>query len=137
MRRTAWSRFTEPMTITHAAPAPAQPGEDAPDPWGWVAPAVATALLVPLGPLALLLGGLSDMATDSCGPDDCSASLETALAWIHGMLEIGGPLSGAALLTAWLLPRRHRWSAARVWAALTALVPPLAVLFLVFTLPAP
>ncbi|MFI2765067.1 hypothetical protein ACH5A3_40595 [Streptomyces echinatus] len=69
--------------------------------------------------------------------DDCSASLETALAWIHGMLEIGGPLSGAALLTAWLLPRRHRWSAARVWAALTALIPPLAVLFLVFTLPAP
>ncbi|MEU2062378.1 hypothetical protein [Streptomyces sp. NPDC013455] len=93
--------------------------------------------MVPLAPLALVFGGLSQMATDSCGPDDCSAALETALAWIHGMLAIGGPLSGAALLTAWLLPWRRRWSAARLWAALAALVPPLAVLFLVFTLPAP
>ncbi|MEU0006111.1 hypothetical protein ABZ079_18030 [Streptomyces sp. NPDC006314] len=125
------------MTTQHIAAVPGPAGAEQPDPRGWVAPAVATALMVPLGPLALLFGGLSAMATDSCGPDDCSAALETALAWIYGMLTFGGALSCAALLTAWLLPWKRRWSAARVWAALVALTPPLSVLYLVFTLPAP
>ncbi|MFG2355654.1 hypothetical protein [Streptomyces sp. NPDC048521] len=125
------------MTTQHIATVPGPAGAERRDPRGWVAPAVATALMVPLAPLALLFGGLSAMATDSCGPDDCSAALETALAWINGMLGVGGPLSFTALLTAWLLPWRRRWSAARVWASLVALTPPLSVLYLVFTLPAP
>ncbi|MFG3016076.1 hypothetical protein ACGFZB_37640 [Streptomyces cinerochromogenes] len=125
------------MTTSHIAPPAPAPGTGERDPRGWVAPAIATALMVPLGLLALLFGGLSVMATDSCGPDHCSAALDTALAWIDGMMRIGGPLSGVALFTAWLLPWTRRWSAARVWFCLGALVPPLAVLYLALTLPAP
>lgn len=125
------------MTTQHIATVPGPVRGEERDSRAWVAPTVATALMVPLGPLALLFGGLSAMATDSCGPDDCSAALDTALTCIYGLLSVGGPLSFAALLTAWLLPWKRRWSAARVWAALLALVPPLSVLYLVFTLPAP
>ncbi|MEU7055146.1 hypothetical protein [Streptomyces sp. NPDC046197] len=125
------------MTAQHIA-TPTVPAHTAErDRRAWVAPVVATALLTVLGPAAVLFGGLSAMATDSCGPDDCSAALNTSLAWIYGMLFLGGPVAVAALLTAWLLPWRRRWAAARRWAAVAALVPPLTVLFLVFTLPSP
>ncbi|GGS99702.1 hypothetical protein GCM10010206_72990 [Streptomyces cinerochromogenes] len=137
MCHTPRPRFTGRMTTSHSAPPAPAPGKGERDPRGWVAPAIATALMVPLGLLALLLGGLSAMATDSCGPDHCPAALDTALARIDGMTDIGGPLAGAALFTAWLLPWTRRWSAPRVWLALGALVPPLAVLYLVLTLPAP
>ncbi|MEU2440639.1 hypothetical protein ACFY9A_02805 [Streptomyces rubradiris] len=110
--------------------------KDQRDPHGSVAPAVATALLFLLGPLALALGGLSAMATDACGPDNCPAALETSLSLIHDMLTAGWLFSPAALLIAWLLPRKRRWSAARTGAALAALVPPVSVLYLVLTLPA-
>ncbi|PKW07013.1 hypothetical protein SAMN05428944_5922 [Streptomyces sp. 1222.5] len=137
MRWATRRRFTDPMTTPHRTTVRGAAAGDERDPRAWVAPTAATALMVPLGPLALLFGGLSAMATDSCGPDDCSTALQTALAWIYGILRIGGPITFGALLAAWLLPWKRRWSAARVWAALAALVPPLAVLFLVFTLPAP
>ncbi|MFC5660044.1 hypothetical protein [Streptomyces nogalater] len=48
--------------------------QDSSDPRGSAVPAVAAALLFLLGPLALALGGLSAMATDACGPDDCPAA---------------------------------------------------------------
>lgn len=44
-----------------------------------LAPAVATVLGPLPAPPALFLWGLSDMATDSCGPDDCSPELTSAL----------------------------------------------------------
>ncbi|MFI9805440.1 hypothetical protein ACIHEJ_13900 [Streptomyces sp. NPDC052301] len=125
------------MTTQHFAtlPEPADRGER--DPRAWVAPTVATALMLVSGPAALLFGALSAMATDSCGPEDCSDALNTALAWIYGLLSYGGPLALAALLTAWLLPWKRRWSVTRAWVAALALLPPLSVLYLVFTLPAP
>ncbi|MEV5875082.1 hypothetical protein AB0L75_12770 [Streptomyces sp. NPDC052101] len=125
------------MTTQHLAPLPGPLDRADRDPHAWVAPTVATALAVVLGPAAVMFGGLSVMATDSCGPDDCSAALNTALSWIFGLIFYGFPVSAAALLTAWLLPWKRRWSAARVWVALGALLPPLAVLYLAFTLPAP
>ncbi|MEV6837467.1 hypothetical protein AB0N17_23690 [Streptomyces sp. NPDC051133] len=125
------------MTTQHIATLPGPADRDERDPRAWVAPAVATALMLVCGPAAALFGGLSAMATDSCGPDDCSDALNTALTWIYGLLSYGGPLALAALLTAWLLPWKRRWSGLRGWTAALALLPPLSVLFLVFTLPAP
>ncbi|MER6029212.1 hypothetical protein [Streptomyces sp. NPDC001851] len=125
------------MTTQHIAPLPGPAGLGERDPRAWVAPAIATALLGVLGPAAVAFAGLSVMATDSCGPDDCSAALNRSLSWIFHLLVLGGPLGLVALLTAWLLPWKRRWSVTRAWAAVLALVPPLGVLFLVLTLPAP
>lgn len=109
---------------------------DRPDRLAWIAPTAATVLLVVLAPTALLFGALSPMATDSCGPDDCSQALTTSLTLIFGTLFFGGFLSFGAWLTAWVLPWTCRWSVPRVWLAAVSLLPPLFVLFLVLTLPA-
>ncbi|MER7189168.1 hypothetical protein [Streptomyces flaveolus] len=103
----------------------------------WVAPAVATGLLIVLGPAALFLGGLSAMATDSCGPDDCSEALTTSLSLIYGTLYFGGFLTLGAWVAAWVIPWTRRWSALRACLAFASLLPSLFVLLLVFTLPAP
>lgn len=105
------------------------------DPRAWVAPAVVTALGALLAPAALLLGGLSVMATDSCGPDDCSQALTTTLSVIFGTLFFGGILAAGAWLASWLLPWTRRWSVPRIWLAVLSLLPWLFVLMLVFTLP--
>ncbi|MBT3154403.1 hypothetical protein HTV45_26625 [Streptomyces sp. CHD11] len=105
------------------------------DPRAWVAPAVATALGVMLAPTAFLFGALSVMATDSCGPDDCSDALTTTLAVIFGTLVIGGILAVAACLTSWLLPWTRRWTVTRAWLAGLSLLPWLVVLALVLNLP--
>ncbi|MFJ4692896.1 hypothetical protein [Streptomyces sp. NPDC088766] len=130
------------MTTPHPAPYPGPHAMPVPVPadqdrHAWVAPLVATVLLIFLAPAALFLGGLSAMATDSCGPDDCSAALNTSLTLIYGILELGGPVTLAAFVAAWALPWKRRWSAVRACLAAASLLPPLTVLFLVFTLPAP
>ncbi|MGW0417941.1 hypothetical protein [Streptomyces sp. NPDC003015] len=103
----------------------------------WVAPLVATILLVLLGPPALLFGGLSAMATDSCGPDDCPSALMTYLTVIYAILGFGILVTLPAFVASWALPWHRRWSALRAWLAAVAVLPPLAVLLLVFTLPMP
>ncbi|CAM5550232.1 hypothetical protein [Streptomyces canus] len=103
----------------------------------WVAPLVATILLVLLGPAALFLGGLSAMATDSCGPDDCPSALMTSLTVIYGILEFGILVTLPAYVASWALPWHGRWSVLRAWLAAVAVLPPLTVLVLVFTLPMP
>ncbi|AZM61584.1 MULTISPECIES: hypothetical protein [unclassified Streptomyces] len=105
------------------------------DPRAWVAPAVATGLGAMLAPLAVLFGGLSVMATDSCGPDNCSAALTNTLSVIFGTLFYGGILAGGAWFAAWLLPWTRRWSVPRLWLAGLSLLPWLVVLALVFNLP--
>ncbi|MGX1270742.1 hypothetical protein [Streptomyces phaeoluteigriseus] len=130
------------MTTPHHAPYPAPHQSHGPvradqDRHAWVAPLVATVLLVFLGPAALFLGGLSAMATDSCGPDDCSSGLNTSLTVIYGILTVGGPVTLVAFVTGWALPWTRRWSAVRAWLAAGSLLPSLTVLILVFTLPAP
>jgi hypothetical protein len=100
-----------------------------------VAPLIATLLLLVLGPAALFFGGFSAMATDACGPDDCPPRLFTQLEWIYRILEYGVLFTLPALVTAWALPWTRRWAGVRVCAALASLLPPVAVLLLVFTLP--
>ncbi|MFD0393052.1 hypothetical protein ACFQ3Z_12655 [Streptomyces nogalater] len=58
--------------------------QDSSDPRGSAVPAVAAALLFLLGPLALALGGLSAMATDACGPDDCPAAAAAPVRAVPG-----------------------------------------------------
>lgn len=125
------------MSHYHAtAPVPPVPRYRADrDPRAWVAPTVATALGALLAPAAFLLGGLSVMATDSCGPDDCSQALTTTLSVIFGTLFFGGVLAAGAWLASWLLPWTRRWSVPRIWLAVLSLLPWLFVLMLVFTLP--
>ncbi|MEU2925136.1 hypothetical protein ABZ636_08745 [Streptomyces sp. NPDC007251] len=125
------------MTTQRIAPFPGPADQGERDPRAWVAPVISTVLMGVLGPAAVMFAGLSVMATDSCGPDDCSAALNTSLSWIFGLLLVGGPLCLVALATAWALPWKRRWTVARAWTAALALVPPVGVLFLVFTLPAP
>lgn len=105
------------------------------DPRAWVAPAVATTVGAFLVPVAFLFGAMSVMATDSCGPDDCSGALTTALTVIYGTLFFGNILAGAAWLASWLLPWTRRWSVPRVWLAGLSLLPSVFVLVLTFNLP--
>lgn len=126
--------FTGRMTTQHLTAGPAY--ADTKDSGAVVIATMTTAVLVILGPAALMFGGLSAMATDSCGPDNCSAALTTSLTWVYGLLTYGGFLSLMALLTTWLLPWKRRWTTARVSAAALALLPPVGVLVLVCTLPA-
>ena len=110
------------------------PGPDR-DRFAWIAPTIATVLLLVLAPPALLFGGLSVMATDSCGPDNCSQELETSLLMIWGTLHFGGFVTHAAVITSWALPWKRRYSTPRAWMAMLSLLPPLLVLLLVFNLP--
>ena len=106
------------------------------DPRAWLAPLLVTVLGAVLVPLAWLFGTMSVMATDSCGPDDCSQTLETALRVIYGTLFYGQLLAAAAWLASWLLPWRRRWSVPRIWLAGLSLLPSLVVLVMTFNLPA-
>ncbi|MEU1041699.1 hypothetical protein ACFYP4_26900 [Streptomyces sp. NPDC005551] len=131
------------MTTPHLAspPATARPANpsaaDEPHRRAWIAPLTASLLLLLLGPAALFLGGLSAMATDSCGPDHCSPALMDSLSWIYGILSYGGPVTTVFLVLAWALPWKRRWAGTRAWAACAALLPPVTVIFLVLALPAP
>ncbi|MBP2400903.1 hypothetical protein [Streptomyces syringium] len=134
--RRAWA-------AANAADAAADARDTSPSPRGpadrdesaWVAPGWATGLALFLIPVAMIFGGLSPMATDSCGPDHCSAALDHALAAIIGCLYATLSVTPAALLTSWLLPRRMRYSTARRIVAWCALLPPVLVILMVFTLP--
>ncbi|MFI8303744.1 hypothetical protein ACIF80_09870 [Streptomyces sp. NPDC085927] len=124
------------MSRTHfAPPLPAVPHPPDRDRLAWVAPTVATVLLAFLLPVAFLLGAMSVMATDSCGPDDCSQKLTTALDMVLWSLPVGGILTFCAWFTSWVLPWRTRWSALRASAAALSLLPPLFTVMLVFNLP--
>ncbi|MCD9144937.1 hypothetical protein [Streptomyces albireticuli] len=111
------------------------PGPDDRDEKAGSAPGWATLSALLLAPVALLFGGLAPMATDGCGPDNCSQALDTALAGVMGGLYAMLAGTPALLLTAWLLPRRVRFSTARRIVAWSALLPPLFVILMVFTLP--
>ncbi|WP_107091550.1 hypothetical protein [Streptomyces sp. MMG1533] len=112
------------------------PGPDDHDPRPMSAPLVATLLLAVIGPAALFLGGLSVMATDSCG-SRCPTALTTWLYLIYGTILFGGVLSLAALVTAWSLPRKVRYAKLRCWASTVAVAPSVLVIVLVFTIPSP
>ncbi|NEB12414.1 hypothetical protein G3I32_26865 [Streptomyces coelicoflavus] len=122
----------QPLTTPRPRPLPAPTDRDR---RAWVAPTAATLALVLLVPPAMLFGMLSPMATDSCGPDDCSQALTTTLTLIMVLLIPGGLVTFVTWCTAWLLPRTQRWSVPRALLATVSVLPPLCVLLLVFTLP--
>ncbi|MFI6942821.1 hypothetical protein ACIBI4_26435 [Streptomyces sp. NPDC050418] len=103
---------------------------------GVAAMAAATTILVLLlAPVAFFFAALSVMATDSCGPDDCSAALEFTLSVIYTILPVGGFFSLVALVLCWVLPWRVRFDVWRRWAALVAVAPHVVLIMLVLTLP--
>ncbi|ARZ65990.1 hypothetical protein SMD11_0324 [Streptomyces albireticuli] len=110
-------------------------GPDDRDEKAGAAPGWATLFALLLAPVALLFGGLAPMATDGCGPDNCSRELDAALAAVMGGMYAMFAATPALLLTAWLLPRRMRFATARRVVAWCAPLPPLFVILMVFTLP--
>lgn len=144
MPRARPGRFPEAMTPTGFGPAPVpylpaqHPGTDrgGHDAYAWIVPVVVSALLALLVPPALLFGALSPMATDACGPDHCSAGLTRSLATVEALLRYGGLVTVPAYVASWVLPWRRSWTPVRVVLGAAALLPPVAVLGLVLTLPA-
>ncbi|MFE7372983.1 MULTISPECIES: hypothetical protein [Streptomyces] len=98
---------------------PATGPTHAPDPRAWVAPLISTIVTLPMGLVALFIGGLTPMACDSCNgaaADRFDASFTTA--WTA--LCIGLVLALIVLVAAWAVPHRLRYAARRVGLALTA-----------------
>lgn len=98
---------------------PATGPTHAPDPRAWVAPLISTIVTLPMGLVALFIGGLTPMACDSCNgaaADRFDASFTTA--WT--VLCIGLILALIVLVAAWAVPHQLRNSARRVGLALTA-----------------
>ncbi|MFH9135913.1 hypothetical protein [Streptomyces sp. NPDC017524] len=89
------------------------------DPRAWVAPLISTIVTLPMGLVALFIGGLTPMACDSCNgaaADRFHASFTTA--WT--VLCIGLILALIVLVAAWAVPHQLRYAARRVGLALTA-----------------
>ncbi|MBT2406575.1 MULTISPECIES: hypothetical protein [unclassified Streptomyces] len=106
-----------------------------PDENSSAAPVWVTVLAVILVPVALLFGGLAPMATDSCGPDNCSLALDQTLGVVSGALFATFTATPALLLASWLIPGRRRFATARRAVGWCALLPPLTVILLVLGLP--
>ncbi|MFG2499285.1 hypothetical protein ACGFSB_13895 [Streptomyces sp. NPDC048441] len=98
-------------------------------------PFLTTLALMLLAPIAFGLAGLSVMATDSCGPDDCSPQLMGTLDAIFVLLPIGGLVSLVSLVICWALPRRVRHVVRRRWVAMLAIAPQLLIILMVMGLP--
>ncbi len=92
---------------------------------------VAGVLLVPLLLIGLFFVGLSPMATDSCGPDNCSDALNQSLVAAPVMW-----LAAVVMLAAtWALPSRPRFRAARGWLAVGSGAAGLMTIVILATLP--
>ncbi|MBT2900029.1 hypothetical protein [Streptomyces sp. McG3] len=98
---------------------PATGPTHAPDRRAWVAPLISTLATLPMGLVALFIGGLTPMACDSCNgaaADRFDASFTTA--WT--VLWIGLILALIVLIATWAVPHQLRYAARRVGLALTA-----------------
>ena len=84
----------------------------------WVAPLVGTVLTLPVGLIALAVGGLSPMACDSCEDAD-AARFDTSFDTAFTVLQLGLAASLALLIAGWCLIGDER--AERRW--LFALLP--------------
>ncbi|MEX2984667.1 hypothetical protein [Streptomyces sp. C36] len=92
---------------------------------------VATVVMVPLLMIDLFFLGLSPMATDSCGPDHCSAALNRSLA----TAPVVWLVSAVLFIATWALPARPRFRQARAWTFVAALVSGLMVIAILADLP--
>ncbi|MGW1200614.1 hypothetical protein ACWD4B_32945 [Streptomyces sp. NPDC002536] len=75
----------------------------------WCVRGVTALLVLPLLAVDLFFIGLSPMATDSCGPDDCSDALMTSLA----VAPVVWLVAAALLVVTWALPSHPRHGATR------------------------
>ncbi|MFH9297081.1 hypothetical protein [Streptomyces sp. NPDC017520] len=97
--------------VTDPAPAPA--------PRAWVAPLISTLVSLPMGLVALFIGGLSPMACDSCNGAAANGFHDSwTIAWT--VLWIGLIVALIVLIAAWATPHQLRYAARRVGLALTA-----------------
>ncbi|NEA18137.1 hypothetical protein [Streptomyces halstedii] len=88
-------------------------------PHSWVAPLLSTLVTLPAAGLAVLYGGLSPMACDSCdGPEAERFTDSFNAAW--AVLCTGLVLSLAVLVASWVLPWRQRHVPARVLLSVAA-----------------
>ncbi|MFD6279797.1 hypothetical protein ACFWFI_30170 [Streptomyces sp. NPDC060209] len=88
-------------------------------PYAWAAPLIATLVTLPAAAFALLYGGLSPMACDSCNgaqADRFDDSFNAAWA----VLCTGLVLSLIVLVASWALPWRQQQAAKRVLLAMAA-----------------
>ncbi|WP_031085084.1 hypothetical protein [Streptomyces sp. NRRL WC-3549] len=88
-------------------------------PHSWVAPLLSTLVTLPASGFALLYGGLSPMACDSCdGPQADRFTDSFDAAW--AVLCTGLVLSLAVLVASWVLPWRQRHLPARILLSVAA-----------------
>ncbi|MCX5110317.1 hypothetical protein OOK13_17535 [Streptomyces sp. NBC_00378] len=92
-------------------------------PNAWVAPTIATVLSFYLTCFGMFAIGFAAMATDSCGPDDCSSGITVPLSLMGYGLYAAPFITPLALVIAWVLPWRPRWTTARRCAAAIAVLP--------------
>ncbi|MEV4439264.1 hypothetical protein AB0K09_09605 [Streptomyces sp. NPDC049577] len=97
----------------------------------WTVRAITAVLLLPLLAIDLFFIGLSPMATDSCGPDHCSAALNDSLA----TAPVVWLIAVALLIVTWALPSRRSCREGRVLAALFSALAGLATLGILANLP--
>ncbi|RPK81948.1 MULTISPECIES: hypothetical protein [Streptomyces] len=98
---------------------PATTPAHTPDPRAWVAPLISTVVTLPMGLLALFIGGLTPMACDSCnGPAADRFDASFTIAWT--VLWIGLLLALIVLIASWAVPHQLRYAARRVGLALAA-----------------
>ncbi|MFH8881165.1 hypothetical protein [Streptomyces californicus] len=100
-------------------PAPATAPDETPGRRAWVAPLISTLVTLPMGLVALFIGGLSPMACDSCNGAAADRFDDSfAVAWT--VLCVGLLIALAVLIAAWAVPHRVRHAARRVGLALSA-----------------
>ncbi|MDV5143577.1 hypothetical protein R1T08_04555 [Streptomyces sp. SBC-4] len=118
-----------PDRTSAAAPVPA-PAADDRAPRAWIAPAVATAVTLPLAFLAFVFVALSPMACGNCSGARRAAFSATFMT-AFWTFAIGLLLPLGLLVTSWVLPWRQRHTARRRKVA--ALAPTaVVVLYLLF-----
>ncbi|MEU2667887.1 hypothetical protein ABZ622_03305 [Streptomyces sp. NPDC007164] len=103
---------------------PAGPVVPARSSYAFVAPAIATALSFFMTCFGMFAIGFAAMATDSCGPDNCSSDITVPLSLMVYGLYATPFVTPLALIAAWVLPWwRPRWTTARLCAAAIAVLP--------------
>ncbi|MFG3528775.1 hypothetical protein ACGF8B_18770 [Streptomyces sp. NPDC047917] len=89
-----------------------------------VAPMIATVLAFFMACFGTLAIGFATMATDSCGPDNCSSDITVPLGLMACGLYVTPFITPLALIAAWVLAcRRPHRTTARLCAAAIAVLP--------------
>uniref|UniRef100_A0AAU3GY44 DUF2752 domain-containing protein n=1 Tax=Streptomyces sp. NBC_01401 TaxID=2903854 RepID=A0AAU3GY44_9ACTN len=88
-------------------------------PRAWIGPLISTLVTLPAAGFALLVGGLSPMACDSCNGAR-AAHFDDSFNPAWALLRVGLALSLIVLVASWALPWRQRQAATRVLLSVAA-----------------